>query len=394
MSEQECYDNRTVIAQIVRIKERLKVLENNMDPTIRDDLTAVQEAVAALEASLTGEGGLEDRMTDAENGIADNAAAIATKADATATATEIATIVADLATKATTADVTQALAGISADLTALAGVVDTKAPSAALSDGSVTKVGTADVGSDKRFMYLDDGVPTVAGTDIGSTSKPVYYKGSSTTGFAAVSNIALGSSDSKYGYLGNGELTVSSKGGSSTSRYSLKCGNYQGTNGGVIIEAYSTNSSTASNRLGHGLKIVYNSGYNSNMDVQDEAALVITTDQVAIIPRHHVNYVTVTPTTATHWTGRLKPNTYVMRRICIVTADGGYAELVIGTGDVPTVAVIANALNVKAVSAYQQGAELWNGIYFQVPTTSAVNVYVKENIGLPNKEPEIGRAHV
>lgn len=144
VSEAECYDNRSVIAQIVRIKDRLTAVEQNVDPTLRTDLEAAIAELTALENTVgnvqtqveTNTGNIETL----QGGLGD----LRDDVDALDTATTAA-----LALKANTADV-------DADL-------ELKADKTQLTDGSVTKLGTASVGSSSKIMYLNQGVPTEGG---------------------------------------------------------------------------------------------------------------------------------------------------------------------------------------------------------------------------------------
>lgn len=121
VSEAECYDNRSVIAQIVRIKDRLTAVEQNVDPTIREDLEA---AVAELTA-------LENTVGNVETQVEANTGSIAQVQD------NVDTLEGEVETALTT-----------------------KADKTELADGSVTKVGTADVGSTTGPIYLATGTPT------------------------------------------------------------------------------------------------------------------------------------------------------------------------------------------------------------------------------------------
>jgi len=134
VSEAECYDNRSVIAQIVRIKDRLTAVEQNVDPTLRTDLEAAIAELTALENTVgnvetqveTNTGNIGDLQDDLEAFETSTTAALALKADS---------------------------ADVDADL-------ELKADKTQLTDGSVTKIGTGTVGSDGTIVYLNAGVPT------------------------------------------------------------------------------------------------------------------------------------------------------------------------------------------------------------------------------------------
>lgn len=145
VSEAECYDNRSVIAQIVRIKDRLTAVEQNVDPTLRTDLeaaiaelTALENTVANVQTAVgTNTGNIEDLQDDLDALSTSTTAALALKADA-------ADVDADLELKA---DMTQ------------------------LTDGSVTKVGTTDIGTDNSSrtgtpVILVSGVPTAMANSV------------------------------------------------------------------------------------------------------------------------------------------------------------------------------------------------------------------------------------
>lgn len=112
VSEAECYDNRSVMAQIMRLKDRVRVLEEGGSEEIEqeieeinDQLTILERQVGNAEANI---GLLAGRMTAVENG---------------------------------------------------------KADASALTDGSVTKVGTSTVGSLTVPIYLNNGTPSTCGAN-------------------------------------------------------------------------------------------------------------------------------------------------------------------------------------------------------------------------------------
>lgn len=117
----EAYDNRTVMAQIARIKDRLTAVEQNVDPTLRTDLEAAVAELEALETTVSG---------------------VQTQVDGNA----------------------EAIEQVQANVETLDGEVETalttKADKTELTDGSVTKVGTADVGTATLPVYLAEGAPT------------------------------------------------------------------------------------------------------------------------------------------------------------------------------------------------------------------------------------------
>lgn len=73
-----------------------------------------------------------------------------------------------------------------------------------LSDGSVTKVGTATVGSSIKPIYLNAGTPTASSSTVGSTSKPVYLN----AGTITASNATIGATN-KPVYMNAGTITAS-----------------------------------------------------------------------------------------------------------------------------------------------------------------------------------------
>ena len=166
----EAYDNRSVMAQIARIKDRLAAVEQNVDPTLRTDLEAAVADLEALEETVSGIGTQVETNTGNIGDIQEDLGDFETATNAA------------LALKADSTDV-------DADL-------ELKADKTQLTDGSVTKVGTASVGSSSKIMYLDHGVPTEGGeaaTLIGSgqtfASKVNFSKGIS-CGTLGTRNIA------------------------------------------------------------------------------------------------------------------------------------------------------------------------------------------------------------
>ena len=129
----EAYDNRSVMAQIARIKDRLTAVEQNVDPALRTDLEAAVAELEALETTVSGIGTQVETNTGNIGDIQEDLGDFETSTTAA------------LALKADSADV-------DADL-------DLKADKTQLTDGSVTKVGTANVGSTYKFVYLLAGVP-------------------------------------------------------------------------------------------------------------------------------------------------------------------------------------------------------------------------------------------
>jgi len=145
VSEAECYDNRSVIAQIVRIKDRLTAVEQNVDPTLRTDLeaaiaelTALENTVANVQTAVgTNAGNIEDLQEDLDALSTSTTAALALKADA---------------------------ADVDADL-------ELKADKTQLTDGSVTMLGTDDVGRDNdsslgKPVVLVGGVPRAMSREV------------------------------------------------------------------------------------------------------------------------------------------------------------------------------------------------------------------------------------
>ena len=53
-------------------------------------------------------------------------------------------------------------------------IIGSKADKTELSNGRVTRVGVADVGSGINPMYLDEGIPAVSDADVGSADKPIF----------------------------------------------------------------------------------------------------------------------------------------------------------------------------------------------------------------------------
>lgn len=56
-------------------------------------------------------------------------------------------------------------------------IIGSKADKTELTNGSVTRVGIADVGNASMPMYLDDGIPTASGANIGTADRPIYMAG-------------------------------------------------------------------------------------------------------------------------------------------------------------------------------------------------------------------------
>ena len=141
----EAYDNRSVMAQIARIKDRLTAVEQNVDPALRTDLEAAVTELEALETTVSGIGTQVETNTENIGDIQEDLGDFETSTTAA------------LALKADSADV-------DADL-------DLKADKTQLEDGSVTKIGTANVGSSSRFIYLVGGTPTAITGDAALLSK-------------------------------------------------------------------------------------------------------------------------------------------------------------------------------------------------------------------------------
>lgn len=71
-----------------------------------------------------------------------------------------------------------------------------------LTDGSVTKVGTATVGSSIKPIYLSDGTPTASSSTVGSSIKPIYMN----AGTLTASSSSIGASN-RPTYLSGGTIT-------------------------------------------------------------------------------------------------------------------------------------------------------------------------------------------
>ncbi len=123
VSEAECYDNRSVIAQIMRLKARVRALEEGGDPEIWGEIEAIKERLDVLETQAstleTAVGTLSDEV-DAE------------------------------------------VARLDGEVSALE---SGKADKTQLSDGSVTKIGTTTVGGNNDPIYLQNGTPSVCGAN-------------------------------------------------------------------------------------------------------------------------------------------------------------------------------------------------------------------------------------
>ena len=125
----EAYDNRSVMAQIARIKDRLTAVEQNVDPTLREDLETAITELEALETTVSGIGTQVETNTGDISGLETEVAA-------------------------------------KADSSTVAAALELKADKAQLTDGSVTMVGTANVGSDVRPIKLVAGVPAEVSGDL------------------------------------------------------------------------------------------------------------------------------------------------------------------------------------------------------------------------------------
>ena len=112
VSEAECYDNRSVMAQIMRLKDRVRALEEEGSEEIEHEIELINEELTILERKVGNNeaniGLLAGRMTAVETG---------------------------------------------------------KANVSALTDGSVTKVGTSTVGSLTVPIYLNNGTPSACGAN-------------------------------------------------------------------------------------------------------------------------------------------------------------------------------------------------------------------------------------
>lgn len=167
----EAYDNRSVMAQIARIKDRLTAVEQNVDPTLRMDLEAAVAELTALEETVYGIGTQVETNTG----------------NITALQTDVGEIDTELAGKADTATVDAALA-LKANTSDVDADLELKADKTQLSDGSVTQVGTANVGSVRVPIYLNKGTPTMA-------SGPSYGLGAGTCATIQATEGALINSD-------------------------------------------------------------------------------------------------------------------------------------------------------------------------------------------------------
>lgn len=112
VSEAECYDNRSVMAQIMRLKDRVRALEEEGSEEIEHEIELINEELTILERKVsnneTNIGLLAGRMATVETGKADKSQ---------------------------------------------------------LTDGSVTKVGTSTVGSLTVPIYLNNGSPSTCGAN-------------------------------------------------------------------------------------------------------------------------------------------------------------------------------------------------------------------------------------
>lgn len=112
VSEAECYDNRSVMAQIMRLKDRVRALEEEGTEDIEHEIELINEELTVLERKVGNNeaniGLLAGRMTTVETGKADKSQ---------------------------------------------------------LTDGSVTKVGTSTVGSLTVPIYLNNGTPSTCGAN-------------------------------------------------------------------------------------------------------------------------------------------------------------------------------------------------------------------------------------
>ena len=117
------------------------------------------------------------------------------------------TLIASLTATALTAPKFVKSGGTSSQFLKADGSVDstTYATAAQLTNGSVTKLGTATVGSTSKPIYLNAGVPTALSATVGSATKPVYLSAGTIT--ASSSTVGSGV---KPIYLNAGTMTASS----------------------------------------------------------------------------------------------------------------------------------------------------------------------------------------
>lgn len=112
VSEAECYDNRSVMAQIMRLKDRVRVLEEGGSEEIEHEIELINEELTILER----------KVSNNETNIGLLAGRMAT-------------------------------------------VESRKADKSQLTDGSVTKLGTSTVGSLTVPIYLNNGSPSTCGAN-------------------------------------------------------------------------------------------------------------------------------------------------------------------------------------------------------------------------------------
>lgn len=121
VSEAECYDNRSVMAQIMRLKDRVRALEEGGDTEIERQIELINEELTLLEARI---------------GTVETSAA------------------------GTASELDDEVSRLDGEIAALE---SGKADKTQLTDGSVTKIGTATVGSQTSPIYINNGTPTTTG---------------------------------------------------------------------------------------------------------------------------------------------------------------------------------------------------------------------------------------
>ena len=80
VSEAECYDNRSVMAQIMRLKDRVRALEEEGTEEIEHEIELINEQLTILEGKVTdleeGAAGLAEDVAALQSGKADDSAVV------------------------------------------------------------------------------------------------------------------------------------------------------------------------------------------------------------------------------------------------------------------------------------------------------------------------------
>ena len=300
VSEAECYDNRSVMAQIVRIKDRLTAVEQNVDPTLRTDL---EGAIAELTA-------LENTVSNVETQVETNTGSIAQVQD------NVDTLEGEVETALTT-----------------------KADKTDLTDGTVTKVGTADVGSGIGPIYLAEGTPTAC-----EDRFFIHFSGNAQAG-------------QNYGKT----LRIV---GSNSSQYP----NASFSSAGINI--YKTSSSKL---------IISQADLNITTDITDgKAALVAAKGSVnaAFHYSDRENIPTIAAATKP-WTVRIHMSSYAGMGDCLVTTPDGAIRLLVTnagkTATPPKVQVLSQIQGIGIAACSRTANNGENDVYIRIPTVYDAN---------------------